>query len=237
MLIRAAARSARVWPNQIGTTWHRGSGLRGIPSGTGKRACGLDTRFSDDAPSLFSANNMNYVARFSYSVQFNDGLLDNPYLGRESQYRYPLANFSADTPFPSPLWKLSPRWTICHCSNSKLELDAGTGSACEHPTARGIRGYARSTHLKGEYDQNAPIYDPSLTLAENRATIDARRPLQGSNHRPVVPWTDANHSLQVSIQQAIQRRIYHSCLVYVVEGNGLPIDQPGSGGCGAIKSL
>ena len=38
---------------------------------------------------------------------------------------------------------------------------------------------SKSTHLKGEYDQNAPIYNNNLTLAQNRATIDDRRPIQG----------------------------------------------------------
>ena len=37
----------------------------------------------------------------------------------------------------------------------------------------------KATHLKGEYDQNAPIYNPNLTLAQNRANIDARRPIAG----------------------------------------------------------
>ena len=37
----------------------------------------------------------------------------------------------------------------------------------------------QSAHLKNEYDQNAPIYNPNLTLAQNRATIDERRPIQG----------------------------------------------------------
>jgi len=36
----------------------------------------------------------------------------------------------------------------------------------------------QSTHLKGEYDQNAPIYNPNRTLAQNRATIDDRRPIE-----------------------------------------------------------
>jgi hypothetical protein len=37
----------------------------------------------------------------------------------------------------------------------------------------------QSTHLKGEYDQNAPIYNTNLTLAQNRATFYVRRSIQG----------------------------------------------------------
>ena len=97
----------------------------------------------------------------------------------------------------------------------------------------------RTTHLKGEYDQNAPIYDPNLTLAENRATIDARRPLQG--FQTIDRWfhgLNANYnSLQVSMDKRYSDGFTILGLIYVVEGNGLPIDQPGGEGRGPFRSI
>jgi len=37
----------------------------------------------------------------------------------------------------------------------------------------------KTTHLKGEYDQNAPLYNNNLTLSQNIGSIDARRPFPG----------------------------------------------------------
>ena len=36
---------------------------------------------------------------------------------------------------------------------------------------------AKSTHLLGNTELSAPIYNPALTLAQNQATIQQRRPL------------------------------------------------------------
>ncbi len=35
----------------------------------------------------------------------------------------------------------------------------------------------KGTHLMGFYDQNSPVYNPNLTLAQNRADVQGRRPM------------------------------------------------------------
>jgi hypothetical protein len=58
----------------------------------------------------------------------------------------------------------------------------------------------KSTHLKSEYDQNAPIYNTGLLLIENRNTVDDRRPIK--DFLTISRWmpglNQIYHSLQVS---------------------------------------
>jgi len=46
-------------------------------------------------------------------------------------------------------------------------ISPSSGNCCGFASSVGYVG-SKSTHLKGEYDQNAPIYNNSLTLAQNR---------------------------------------------------------------------
>src|SRR5262249_60222215 len=65
----------------------------------------------------------------------------------------------------------------------------------------------QSTHLKGEYDQNAPIYNPNLSLSQNRATIDDRRPIQGYSRidRFFHGLNASYNGLQVSLDKRYSR--------------------------------
>ena len=61
----------------------------------------------------------------------------------------------------------------------------------------------KGTHLKTEYDQNAPIYNPNLTLTQNRANIDERRPVE--DFQTISRWmhglNSSYHALQVSVDK------------------------------------
>jgi hypothetical protein len=65
----------------------------------------------------------------------------------------------------------------------------------------------KSTHLKTEYDQNPPIYDPKLSLTQNRANIDDRRPIK--DFVTISRWMHGHnstyHSLQVSLDKRYSR--------------------------------
>ena len=148
------------------------------PFGDGKTAVRSGYGVYFDAPLLWVSNNANNVSPFSYSVLFFDGQLENPYLGREKSNRFPLTSFGPDSPFDSPLETIvvDGKWVTSYTQQWNFTLER---ELIKDTRLRMAYVGTQSTHLKGEYDQNAPIYNPNLTLAQNRATIDDRRPIQG----------------------------------------------------------
>jgi hypothetical protein len=111
-------------------------------------------------------------------------------------------DFRSDTPFPVPYSAsvLDKKYITANTQNFSLTV--------ERELFRDIRlrvGYVgtKGTNLKADYDQNAPIYNPNLTLAQNRATIDARRPIEGYQtiSRLFHGLNSTYHAMQVSLDK------------------------------------
>jgi len=68
-----------------------------------------------------------------------------------------------------------------------------------------------ATHLKSEYDQNAPIYDRSKSLAENRADIDGRRPVK--DFQTISRWMHGLNSSYHALQLSLDKRYSHGITV------------------------
>lgn len=176
------------------------------PFGDGKTSIRSGWGMYYDAPLLFGSNNANNVSPFSYSTLFFDGSLDAPYRGRESSNKFPLTKFGPDSPFDSPLETIVLDSTYVTASTQQWNFTV------ERELLRDTRlrvSYvgSQSTHLKGEYDQNAPIYNPALTLAQNRASIDDRRPIKGYSR--IDRFFHGLNSSYEGLQVSLDKRFSH----------------------------
>ena len=179
-----------------------------------------------DEPSLNAQNDANNVTPFSYNVEYHDGSFDKPFLGREKENIFPVSAANHDVPFPTPLFVivLDKKFITPYTQNWSLTLEREV-----LPSTLVRLGYVgtKATHLKTEYDQNPPIYDPKLSLTQNRANIDDRRPDQGFPHHLAV---DARFEFELPRApgvggQALQPGLYGQRFLHLVEEPGLRIEQ------------
>jgi hypothetical protein len=156
-----------------------------------------------DGPALNSQNDANNVTPFSYSVEFTDGSFANPFQGREALNIFPASAANHDVPFPTPLYTivLDKKFITPTTQNWSLTVEREV-----LPNTLVRVGYVGtlSTHLKSEYDQNAPIYNPALTLAQNRANIDGRRPVK--DFQTISRWMHGLNSNYHSLQLSADKR-------------------------------
>ncbi|MEZ5399385.1 MAG: carboxypeptidase regulatory-like domain-containing protein [Bryobacteraceae bacterium] len=159
-----------------------------------------------DGPSLNAQNDANNVTPFSYSVEYNNGSFDHPFAGRESQNIFPVSAANRDVPFPTPLYTivLDKKFITPYTQNWSLTAEREVKGNLLFRI-----GYVgtKSTHLKSEYDQNAPIYNPALSLIQNRNTVNDRRPVE--DFQTISRWmhglNSSYHSLQVSADKRYSR--------------------------------
>src|SRR5262245_48666813 len=159
-----------------------------------------------DAPSLNAQNDANNVTPFSYSVEFTDGLFADPFRGREALNIFPASAANKDVPFPTPLFTivLDKKFITPATQNWSLTLER---EVVANTLVRVGYVGTLTNHLKSEYDQNAPIYNPALSLAQNRATIDDRRPVK--DFQTISRWMHglnaSYHSMQLSFDKRYSR--------------------------------
>ncbi len=156
-----------------------------------------------DAPALNSQNDANNVTPFSYSVEFNDGSFADPFRGKEALNIFPASAANKDVPFPTPLFTivLDKKFITPYTQNWSLTFEREMFS---NTVFRAGYVGTKSTHLKTEYDQNAPIYNPNLTLAQNRNTIDDRRPVQ--DFQTISRWMLGHNQIYHSLQLSADKR-------------------------------
>lgn len=156
-----------------------------------------------DAPSLNAQNDANNVTPFSYNTDFTDGSFDKPFLNREKLNIFPVSAANHDVPFPTPLETivLDKKFITPYTQNWSLTIERQLAKGW---VARAGYVGTKSTHLKSEYDQNAPIYNPKLTLSQNRATVDERRPVQ--DFLVISRWMHGLNQSYNSLQLALDKR-------------------------------
>jgi hypothetical protein len=129
-----------------------------------------------DTPELYAYNNMNDQSPFSFTVNFQNGSFDNPYAGRTQYNIFPYSgDFSPTSTFQTPI-------TIAALQSTQpLPYEQDWNLTVEHQfrsdwLLRTSYVGTKGTHLWGDYDSNAPIYNQAISLAANQQTVQARRP-------------------------------------------------------------
>ena len=160
-----------------------------------------------DTPELYAYNNMNDQAPFSFTVNFINGYFDDPYRGREQLNVFPFAgDFQKNSMFPMPFAAAALQ------STQPLPYEQNWNLTIEHQfgqdwTLRTSYVGSKGTHLWGDYDLNAPIYNYSESLTLNQQQIQQRRPRQAYQGLDLL-FAGLNQSYN-SFQVSLTKRLRH----------------------------
>jgi hypothetical protein len=181
-------------------------GLAWDVRGDGKTSLRLGYGIFYDAPMLFSLNNMNLQTPFSFTVSFPDGLFDDPFKGRQNLNTFPFSgDFDKNTPFQSPTSAVvyQPRLKLPNVQNWNVTVERSLGNW----RFQGSYVGSKATQLISDIALNPPIYNYNLTLAQNKSTINARRPMQEFSGVSGIfnGLNSSYHSLQSSANKRFSR--------------------------------
>src|SRR6185436_9253516 len=187
-----------------------------------------------DEPSLNAQNDANNVTPFSYNVEYHDGSFDRPFQGREKENIFPVSAANHDVPFPTPLFVivLDKKFITPYTQNWSLTVER---EVVGNTIVR--LGYVgtKATHLKTEYDQNPPIYDSKLTLAQNRATIDDRRPIK--DFLTISRWMHGLNSSYHALQASADKRYSRNFTISASYTWSKNLDYASSNGFGGSRGV
>lgn len=194
--------SKKQFAPRIGIAWDvAGDGKTSVRAGYG---------WFYDTAEMYLYNNMNLQAPFSFSVAFTNGSFDHPYLGRESLNVFPYSgDFSRNSPFQTPFAAvvLQPTWQQPYTQNWNFTVEHSFGSWLASASYVGTK----ATHLVGNADLNAPIYDYTQTLKTNQNTINARRPRQ--QYQSITTIFTGLNSIYNGLQLSMRKRFSHGFTV------------------------
>ncbi|MFB3827618.1 MAG: carboxypeptidase regulatory-like domain-containing protein [Bryobacteraceae bacterium] len=152
-------------------------GLAWDVKGDGRTSVRLGYGIFYDVPMMYALNNMNVQTPFSFTTAFTEGLFDDPYRGRENLNLFPFAgDFDKNTPFQLPTSAVvyPASFKLTYTQNWNVTLERSIASWVFQVSYVGSKG----THLNGDMQLNPPTYNYNLTLAQNRSTVNQRRPMQ-----------------------------------------------------------
>lgn len=172
-------------------------------SGTGRMSIRAGYGLFYDSPMMYMLNNMNVQAPFSFTVAFTDGLFDDPYRGRTHLNVFPFSgDFDPNSPFQLPFQAVvyESWWNQPYTQTWNLTLERTIATWLFQASYVGSKG----THLTGNYDLNAPIYDYTRSLRDNQSTINQRRPRR--EYQRIAALCTALNSIYHGFQLSVQKR-------------------------------
>lgn len=160
-----------------------------------------------DTPEMFAYNNMNDQSPFSFTVNFLSGDFDDPYAGRENLNVFPYSgDFQKNSAFPTPFSAVGLQNTqpLPYEQSWNIGVDRQLASDL---TLRVTYVGSKGTHLWGDFDDNAPIYNFNQTLTQNLQSVQARRPRQAYQGIDLL-FAGLNQEFN-SLQASLNKRFTH----------------------------